>query len=216
MNPKLNYHLLRGKVIGMDSQVKNNNFSHLLLLVKYQEDNINKFTEVAINENSRLAPFDVQHCIINNFENLDKPRCDYYLQQNYGYTKLDNDNLLENYGIDYTKYNLKWTISNNHEIANLLRNTLLCELNNINEEYEIFVLGTRFIDKGDNINFGFKGDNGIHDCHMNQFNAGKFAEDNGYYQDGCILLYNKSQNTWTGIFIKFQSQITPENNSLKN
>ena len=95
------------------------------------------------------------------------------------------------------------------EVASLLRGTILCELNDLENEYELFVLGTKFENKEDNRSFGFRGDNGIHDCHMNQFNTGKYEEDNGYHQDGCVLLYNKVKKTWKAIFIKFQCQILP-------
>jgi uncharacterized protein YukJ len=54
--------------------------------------------------------------------------------------------------------------------------------------------------------FGFLPGNGIHDIHMNQGNAGRFASDNGVFQDGGILVHFPDQQEWTAVFLKFQSQ----------
>jgi len=54
--------------------------------------------------------------------------------------------------------------------------------------------------------FGFLPGNGVHDIHMNQANTGRFAQDDGVYQDGALLLQFPAQNQWVGIFLKFQSQ----------
>lgn len=54
--------------------------------------------------------------------------------------------------------------------------------------------------------FGFLPGNGIHDIHMNQGNAGRFADDDGVYQDGGLLVHFPDQSMWTGVFLKFQSQ----------
>jgi uncharacterized protein YukJ len=54
--------------------------------------------------------------------------------------------------------------------------------------------------------FGFEPGNGVHDIHMNQSNVGRFAPDNGVYQDGALLLHFPAQQQWVAIFLKFQSQ----------
>jgi uncharacterized protein YukJ len=54
--------------------------------------------------------------------------------------------------------------------------------------------------------FGFEPGDGVHDIHMNQSNVGRFAGDNGVYQDGALLLRFPSQAQWVAIFLKFQSQ----------
>jgi uncharacterized protein YukJ len=54
--------------------------------------------------------------------------------------------------------------------------------------------------------FGFKPGNGIHDIHMNQGNTGKFAKDNGTYQDGGLFIHFPAKNQWIAIFLAFQSQ----------
>jgi uncharacterized protein YukJ len=54
--------------------------------------------------------------------------------------------------------------------------------------------------------FGFLPGNGIHDIHMNQGNADRFAGDDGVYQDGGLLVHFPDQHEWVAVFLKFQSQ----------
>lgn len=54
--------------------------------------------------------------------------------------------------------------------------------------------------------FGFLPGNGIHDIHLNQGNAGRFAGDNGVWQDGALLLHYPAQQQWVAFFLAFQSQ----------
>ena len=54
--------------------------------------------------------------------------------------------------------------------------------------------------------FGFLPGNGIHDIHMNQGNTARFANDDGVYQDGGLLVHFPGQGEWTAVFMKFQSQ----------
>ncbi|WP_347267315.1 DUF2278 family protein [Paracoccus sp. (in: a-proteobacteria)] len=61
-------------------------------------------------------------------------------------------------------------------------------------------------DKADKY-FGFRPGRGIHDIHMNQGNPpGKFAKDNGPYQDGGLIFQFPAQRQWVGVFLKFQTQ----------
>ncbi|PTL78141.1 DUF2278 family protein [Vitiosangium sp. GDMCC 1.1324] len=54
--------------------------------------------------------------------------------------------------------------------------------------------------------FGFTPGQGIHDIHMNQGNDRSFADQDGTWQDGGVLIHFASTNQWVGIFLKFQSQ----------
>ncbi len=54
--------------------------------------------------------------------------------------------------------------------------------------------------------FGFLPGNGIHDIHMNQGNTGRFAGDNGVWQDGGLFLHYPAQSQWVAFFLAFQSQ----------
>jgi len=58
--------------------------------------------------------------------------------------------------------------------------------------------------------FGFLPGNGVHDVHMNQGNSGRFADDDGVFQDGGLLLHfpagEAGDDSWVAIFLAFQSQ----------
>ncbi len=55
--------------------------------------------------------------------------------------------------------------------------------------------------------FGFLPGRGIHNIHMNQGNPpGRFARDNGVYQDGALLFMFPRQQQWAAIFLKFETQ----------
>ena len=53
--------------------------------------------------------------------------------------------------------------------------------------------------------FKFSPGNGIHDIHMNQGNGGKYAKDNGVFQDGGLIIAYPG-NKWRAFFFAFQSQ----------
>lgn len=53
--------------------------------------------------------------------------------------------------------------------------------------------------------FHFSPGNGVHDVHMNQGNNGRFAGDDGVFQDGGLLL-SFPGGEWVAIFLAFQSQ----------
>ena len=72
----------------------------------------------------------------------------------------------------------------------------------------VFAFGQRFGPEAgvaDKV-FGFTPANGVHDIHMNQGNAGRFAQDNGVRQDGALLVHFPAQSRWVAIFLAFQSQ----------
>ncbi|SCB44068.1 DUF2278 family protein [Rhizobium lusitanum] len=55
--------------------------------------------------------------------------------------------------------------------------------------------------------FGFKPGRGIHDIHFNQGNpGGKYASQNGPWQDGGLILEFPREQQWVAIFMKFQTQ----------
>ncbi len=54
--------------------------------------------------------------------------------------------------------------------------------------------------------FDFEPGRGIHDIHMNQGNTGKWAADNGPWQDGGLFFHFPAAQKWVAIFLAFQSQ----------
>jgi len=77
------------------------------------------------------------------------------------------------------------------------------------EEAMIFAFGEPWgpeAHKRDNY-FGFLPGRGIHDIHMNQGNPpGRFAQDNGPWQDGGLIFQFPRQNQWVAVFLKFATQ----------
>jgi uncharacterized protein YukJ len=48
---------------------------------------------------------------------------------------------------------------------------------------------------------------GIHDIHMNQGNPlNSYGADNGIWQDGALFVHLPTLNTWTAVFIAFQTE----------
>lgn len=89
----------------------------------------------------------------------------------------------------------------NRARAKALENAVVTLLNMTiaDKDGVIYAFGSAFSDAG-------KVD-GIHNIHMNQGNpAGGFAKDNGAWQDGALFLHLPSKNTWTAIFIAFQTE----------
>lgn len=70
----------------------------------------------------------------------------------------------------------------------------------VSDKATVYLWGSRYGD-GD-------GSSGIHDVHMNQGSAGRFAEENGTYQDGGIVV-ERAGGRWEGVFLAFATQ-TPQ------
>ncbi|WP_025706761.1 YukJ family protein [Paenibacillus graminis] len=47
---------------------------------------------------------------------------------------------------------------------------------------------------------------GVHDVHMMQGNTKYQADENGIFQDGCVLVHYTLENKWIAYFLAFQSQ----------
>jgi uncharacterized protein YukJ len=54
--------------------------------------------------------------------------------------------------------------------------------------------------------FGFLPGNGVHDIHQNQGNSGRFAKDNGVWQDGGLLFQFPGSDQWVAVFLRFRTQ----------
>jgi uncharacterized protein YukJ len=85
--------------------------------------------------------------------------------------------------------------------AKALENAVITLLNMTvaDKDGVIYAFGSAFSDNG-------KVD-GIHDIHMNQGNPkNNHGNDNGVWQDGALLIHLPSKNTWTAVFIAFQTE----------
>jgi len=85
--------------------------------------------------------------------------------------------------------------------AGALQNAVVTLLNMTiaDKDGVIYAFGSAYADSG-------KVD-GIHDIHMNQGNPVKnHGGDNGVWQDGALLIHLPSKETWTAVFIAFQTE----------
>jgi uncharacterized protein YukJ len=86
------------------------------------------------------------------------------------------------------------------------------------QDGELFVFGAKFPTPGQQpnprpIDREFHTVQGLHDIHMNQGNPkpGAFAEDNGVFQDGGLVMRFGSRHA--GLFLRFQTQWLPTDNA---
>jgi uncharacterized protein YukJ len=92
--------------------------------------------------------------------------------------------------------------------ASALQNAVVTLLNMTvtDKDGMIYAFGSAYADRG-------KVD-GIHDIHMNQGNpANNHGSDNGIWQDGALFIHLPAKNTWTAIFIAFQTESWNTDNS---
>ncbi|MFZ2172169.1 MAG: DUF2278 family protein [Methylococcaceae bacterium] len=102
-----------------------------------------------------------------------------------------------------------------------LQDTLVTYLNNLKSQNgDLFVFGAKFPEPGQSpnprtIDREFGTVQGLHDVHMNQGNPpGPHQEDNGVFQDGGLIL--RFPNRYVGLFLRFQSQWLPTNDTNGN
>jgi uncharacterized protein YukJ len=96
-----------------------------------------------------------------------------------------------------------------------LQDTLTMYLQQLQDQNgELFVFGEKFPEPGQPsnplpIDQELDTDQGVHNVHMNQGNAnpGSFAQDNGVYQDGGLVLMFPTR--FVGLFLRFQTQWLP-------
>jgi uncharacterized protein YukJ len=77
--------------------------------------------------------------------------------------------------------------------------TTLLDMTIADKDGVIYAFGSAFADSGRV--------DGIHDIHMNQGNPlNNHGGDNGIWQDGALFIHLPAKQTWTAIFIAFQTE----------
>ncbi|KAJ6075691.1 hypothetical protein N7499_007672 [Penicillium canescens] len=71
----------------------------------------------------------------------------------------------------------------------------------IDDNADIYLFGEPFSDR-----------KGIHNVHMNQGNVERFANDDGVFQDGGLLINYPRSGRWVGVFLGFASQAVHTDN----
>lgn len=210
-----NYGLLKGKAI--DSRAGSGSSPH------YQVHLVDDTTDyrIAINVKSKLAPSELLFCLDEHFSH---PLLAELVRQPFGFTRLASNP--GGVALDYIRGNL-FDRSAMRPIAcsipgpdNDLNDKIDAWIRRAigDEQAEVYAFGARWgpeEQKKDRY-FGFLPGNGIHDIHMNQGSSGRFAGDNGVWQDGALLLHfpaipgagggEQWPGQWVALFLAFQSQ----------
>ena len=199
-----NYGVLKGRPVGRRLAITSN--------AHYQVHLVSEDTDyrIAINVKSKLEPSELEYLVDENFsypilaDLADLPLGFKELERKPGGLALDfiRGNLFDRTKMIPLPFDVPGADNDlNEKIDKYVQRAMSDEL------AHIYAFGERWGPETikDKI-FGFLPGNGIHDIHMNQGNAGKFAKDNGVWQDGGMLVHFPSENRWIGIFLKFQSQ----------
>lgn len=207
--PIENYGVLKGIVLN-GKEERNDKKPHYQIHIQGE---MNKEYRASVNIMSRPIKPEVLYIALEDFK---APFLTTLAGLEYGFTPIDHSN--RHLGMDYIRGNM----IKNPNLMKPLPHNLVGEDNDLNDFLHkyvemaiheqktssiIYVFGSKFISFGkrDEI-FQFSPPSGIHNVHMNQGNDknGFWAQDNGIWQDGGILLQTK--NKWIAIFLAFQTQ----------
>lgn len=169
---------------------------------------------IAVNVLSQLKPYNLLYHIEDDFN---YPLTTELLKLQDGFTKIDKQNAINaNLAIDFIRSTIvepeqmqpqQFTeVATESELNQFLQDRVQQALDD--PEALFYAFGQRWgpeVGKPDQY-FKFEPGNGIHNIHMNQGNSGKFATENGIWQDGALLIHLTRANKWIAIFLKFQSQ----------
>ena len=200
-----NYGILKGKAV----EVRRGGGKNPHYQVRLVDDDTDY--RIAINVKSRKSPSELEYLVDENFHH---PITTLVEAMPLGFAEIKSQ---PNSGaMDYIRGNL---------FDRTLMRPLPADLpgpdNDLNEKIDaimqramadeaalVYAFGERWgpEDNKKDKYFGFLPGNGIHDIHMNQGNAAEFADDDGVWQDGGLLVQFPEQNQWIAIFLKFQSQ----------
>lgn len=166
---------------------------------------------IAVNVRSKLAPSELEYLIDDPFSH---PVTDglpalppgfHPLPRRPGGLALDyiRGNLFDRTRMRPLPFDVPGPDNDLNEALDALVRPALAE-----EDAMVYTFGERWgpePDTRDKI-FGFRPGNGIHDIHMNQGNAVGFADQDGVWQDGAMLVHLPFADRWIAVFLKFQSQ----------
>jgi uncharacterized protein YukJ len=202
--PIQNYGVLKGRPVGVKFAAGANDH--------YQVHIVDDTTDyrIAINVKSQLDPPDLEYVVIENFA---YHTLDDLTKLPLGFTAIPSKP--GSLALDFIRGNLfKRTElktlaasvpGKNNDLNELIDRYIQASMSD--ESSLVYAFGQRWGPEAriKDKYFGFLPGNGIHDIHMNQGNSGKYAKDNGPWQDGGLLIQLADRN-WVALFLKFQSQ----------
>ncbi len=207
--PLKNYSLLVGEVADYEKRGEDD-FTHFRILVQTGEEK--QKHRISVNVRSQVSPHELKYLVISDFDHhlISKLK---EMPVGMHLMKSDKNSL----AIDYIRSNIF-----NMDDMKILHHNRPGENNDLYELIEMYVkrakkqenskiyaFGEAWYEENERDKFfNFLPGSGIHDIHMNQGNslAGKWANDNGVYQDGCLFFFYPETNQWIGVFLAFQSQ----------
>lgn len=168
---------------------------------------------IAVNVRSKLMPRDLYYHIVPNFKH---PILDVIQKYHFGFTPLRSNSTSG--ALDYLRGNLFQMdqmqvlpdVQDGHD--NDLNDLFDFYIKKaIREKATVYAFGALWKTKSAKSRdkyFPETPDQGVHDIHMNQGNPanGGFAQDNGVWQDGGIMIHYPASGAWTAVFLRFQSQ----------
>ncbi|MDY7229498.1 DUF2278 family protein [Hyalangium rubrum] len=165
---------------------------------------------IAINVSSKLAPSELEYLVDEQFQH---PITEALGELPLGFTPLPST--AGGIALDYIRGNLF-----DRERMTALPHDIPGPDNDLNEKLDhyfqramsdeeavVYAFGEPWgPERAKDKYFGFSPGRGIHDIHMNQGNHASFADQDGTWQDGGVLIHFPARQQWVGIFLKFQSQ----------
>jgi uncharacterized protein YukJ len=210
-----NYGVLKGRPIS--SRLGAGQSPHYQI---HMVDNTTDY-RIAINVKSKLAPSELLYLIVDDFRH---PTIDDLATLPVGYSLLPSQP--GGRALDYVRGNL-FARNDMRPLAHAIPGPD----NDLNEKIDAYVqraiadedaavyaFGERWGPEPHSKDkyFGFLPGNGVHDIHMNQGNAARFAKDNGVWQDGGLVIHypaivdddgmERWPEQWVALFLAFQSQ----------
>lgn len=185
-----NYSVFRGKVVDFHAERGDDPTPHFQIFAEGDGRRI----RAAVNVKSKLPPSHLAFFIDRAFAH---PVTELVEKLSEGYTRLPAN---EKKGLDYLRSNL---------FDLRAAEALPPDAPGVEDDLQdmVFSLCRSAKEAGaDVFIFGEPFPNGIHDIHMNQGNFGRFARDNGIYQDGGVLFHFRPDKRLSALFLAFQSQ----------
>jgi uncharacterized protein YukJ len=204
------YGILKGTALKSETERHDKKSPHYQILV---EGNGEKF-RVPVNVKSVKTPPDLLVKLVLDFQH---PITSQLTQLPSGFTEIPlAERKAGGIALDYIRMNLAKQADlqvvradlegRDNDLNDLLEGIILPILNDA--QVDIYAFGEPWgpENKKDKV-FGFQPGRGIHNIHMNQGNReAPFADENGVYQDGGLLIHLKQENRWIAFFSAFQSQ----------
>lgn len=203
------YGVLKGRAVERRLEGQGDNTPHYQVHIQANQQNY----RIAINVKSMQQPFDLLYFVDDNFQH---PLTQQLLELDFGLNAVRQlDRKPGGITLDYIRGNffdvtqMKALPFNtpgpDNDLNDLIDLYIQRALNS--NDVVIYAFGEPWgpENQPDKI-FGFSPGRGIHNIHMNQGNSGRFAEENGVWQDGGLIIHYPQRSQWVGAFFAFQSQ----------